>query len=101
MLKARRLRQCVLADPSLPTPAPEILDYLAKHPDARDTIEGIYWWVLDASIRSWAPQIRNAVAQLVEHGFLLEEEPSKDGKVFYQISARYRAQFSQQSETES
>jgi hypothetical protein len=87
----------VLADPSLPSPAPEILDYLARHPDTRDTIEGIYWWVLEASIRNWAPQIRNAVAHLVERGFLLQEEPSKDGKVFYQISPCYRAQLSQQS----
>jgi hypothetical protein len=81
----------VLADPSLSSPAPEILDYLARHPDARDTIDGIHWWVLDACIRNWAPQIASAVAQLVERGFLLEEKPSKDGKVFYHVSPSYLA----------
>jgi hypothetical protein len=79
----------VLTDPSLPSPAPEILDYLARQPDAQDTIEGIlHWWVLDAYIRKWAPKIAKTVAQLVERGFL-EERPSSDGKVFYHISPLY------------
>ena len=79
----------MLADHSLPSPAPEILDYLARHPGARDTIDGIYWWVLDACVRKWVPQIANTVAQLVERGFLVQEEPSQDGKVFYRVSPRY------------
>jgi hypothetical protein len=79
----------VLTDPSLPSPAPEILDYLARQPGAQDTIEGIlHWWVLDAYIRKWAPKIAKTVAQLVERGFL-EENPSSDGKIFYHISPRY------------
>jgi hypothetical protein len=82
----------VLTEPLLPSPAPEILDYLARHPDAEDTIDGIlHWWVLDACIRNWAPQITSTVAQLVERGFLLQEEPGKDGRIFYRISPRYRA----------
>jgi hypothetical protein len=79
----------VLTDPSLPSPAPEILDYLARQPGAQDTIEGIlHWWVLDAYIRNWTPKIAKTVAQLVERGFL-EENPSSDGKIFYHISPRY------------
>ena len=78
-----------LPTPSLPSPAPEILDYLARHPEAQDTIEGIlHWWVLEACIRKWAPKIAETVAQLVEQGFL-EEKLSSDGKIFYHISARY------------
>jgi hypothetical protein len=79
----------VLADPRLPSPAPEILDYLARHPDAQDTIDGIlHWWVLDACVRKWAPKIAGAVQQLVEQGFL-EEKRSSDGKIFYHVSPLY------------
>lgn len=81
--------QCVLIDPLLPSPAPEILDYLARHPKAEDTIAGIlHWWVLDSCIRNWAPEIAKTVAELVDRGFL-EEKPSSDGKIFYRVSPRY------------
>ena len=89
--------QCVLAEPSLPSPAPEILDYLARHPDAQDTIDGIlHWWVLDACVRKWAPKIAETVAKLVEKGFL-EEKPSPDGQTFYHVSSRYLSTLQQQS----
>jgi hypothetical protein len=78
-------------DALLPSPAPEILDYLARHPSAQDTIDGILnWWVLDSCIRTWAPRIMEAVAYLVERG-LLEEKPSVDGHVFYRLSPQYFA----------
>ena len=79
----------MLEYPSLPSPAPEILDYLASHPDAQDTIDGIlHWWLLGACIRKWAPKIAETVAQLVERGFL-ERRLSADGNIFYHISPRY------------
>jgi hypothetical protein len=78
----------VRAKPRLRSPAPEILDYLARQPEARDTIDGIYWWVLDSCIRNWAPKIGKTVAKLVEQGFL-EKKRSSDGKIFYRVSARY------------
>jgi hypothetical protein len=79
----------VPANPPLPSPAPEILDYLGRQPGAQDTIDGIlHWWVLDSCIRSWEPKIAKSVAQLVERGFL-EEKPSPDGKMFYHVSSRY------------
>jgi hypothetical protein len=78
-----------LRTPRLPSPASEILDYLARRPDAQDTIEGIVrWWVLDSCIRNWERKITKTVAQLVERGFL-EERPSLDGKIFYHVSRRY------------
>ena len=84
-----------LPTPSLPSPAPEILDYLARHPDAQDTIDGIlHWWVLDACIRKWAPKIAETVAQLVEQGFL-EQSQSADGNVFYRASPNYLATLQQ------
>jgi hypothetical protein len=86
----------VLIDPSLPSPAPEILDYLARHPEAQDTIDGIlHWWVLDTSVRKWAPKIAKTVAQLVELGFV-EQKPSADGNVFYRISPHYFAMLQKQ-----
>jgi hypothetical protein len=76
---------------SLPSPAPEILDYLARHPDAQDTIDGIlHWWVLDSCLLQWAPKITEAVAELVDRGFL-ERKPSPDGHVFYRVSPHYFA----------
>jgi hypothetical protein len=79
----------VFTDPSLPSPAPEILDYLARQPGAQDTIEGIlHWWVLDAYVRKWAPKIAETVAQLVEQRFL-EQKLSADGKIFYRVSPHY------------
>jgi hypothetical protein len=85
----------VLTDPSLPSPAPEILDYLARHPEAQDTIDGIlHWWVLDACIRKWAPKIAETVAQLVDRGFL-EERSSAGGQLFYRASAHYLATLQQ------
>jgi hypothetical protein len=79
----------VPANPPLPSPAPEILDYLARHPDAQDTIEGIlHWWVLDSCVKRWAPRIADTVANLVEQGFL-EEKQSLDGQTFYHVSPIY------------
>jgi hypothetical protein len=78
----------VSTNPRLQSPAPEILEYLARQPEAQDTIDGIQWWVLDSCIRNWAPKIRETVAKLVEQG-LLEEKPSPDGQSFYRVSPRY------------
>ena len=83
------MTKCVLTDPRLPSPAPEILDYLRRQPGAQDTIDGIlHWWVLDSCIRKWEPKIAKSVAGLVERGFL-EKKPSPDGKVFYHVSPGY------------
>ena len=87
--------KCVLADPRLPSPAPEILDCLAKR-GAWGTIEDIQWWVLDSCIRGWAPKIAKTVAQLVERGFL-EEKRSSDGKIFYHASPRYLSTLQQRA----
>jgi len=84
-----RQLQCVPTESSLTSPAPEILDYLARHPDAQDTIDGIlHWWVLDSCIRQWSTTIAETVVQLVEQGFL-QEKPSTDGHVFYRLSPQY------------
>jgi hypothetical protein len=88
------------ADPPLQSPAPEILSYLSRHPDAQDTIEGIlHWWVLDACIREWTPKIAETVAHLVEAGFL-EQKAVGDGRILYRISADYLAALPRRSASE-
>lgn len=86
---------CVHVDPSLQSPAPEILDYLARHPDAEDTIDGIlHWWVLDACIRKWTPKIPETVAELVQRGYL-EQKSAADGHIFFRVAPTYLATIQQ------
>jgi hypothetical protein len=88
--------ECVLSNPPLPSPASEILDYLARHPEAQDTLDGIlHWWVLDSCVKRWAPRIADTVAKLVEEGFL-QEKRSSDGQTFYHVSPRYLSTLQQQ-----
>jgi hypothetical protein len=83
-------------NPPLPSPASEILDYLARHPEAQDTLDGIlHWWVLDSCVKRWAPRIAETVAKLVEQGFL-KEKRSSDGQTFYHVSPRYLLTLQQQ-----
>ncbi|RYE61335.1 MAG: hypothetical protein EOO82_02095 [Oxalobacteraceae bacterium] len=100
MLSEVQIHPCVSPNSSLQSPAPEILEYFSRHPNARDTIEGIRWWVLDACIhacmRKSAPHIAEAVAQLVELKFL-EQQQLADGRIFYRISARYLADLQKRS----
>jgi hypothetical protein len=73
------------------------LDYLASHPKAQDTLDGIlHWWVLDSCVKKWAPKVPETVAKLVQGGFL-EEKPSPDGQTFYHVSARYLASLQQRT----
>lgn len=75
---------------NFPSPASEILDYLSRHPNGQDTIEGILqWWVMEACIRKWEPKIDEAVAVLVEQGYLLEKTAA-DGRVYYCAGLRFR-----------
>jgi hypothetical protein len=93
--------ECVLANPPLPSPASEILDYLTRHPDAQDTLDGIlHWWVLDSCVKRWAPRIAGTVTKLVEQGFL-EEKLSPDGQTFYRVSAHYLSTLQPPPPTES
>jgi hypothetical protein len=49
----------------------EILEYLTLRPDAQDTLEGILeWWVVSDRERD-PREVRAAVDELVEGGFLL------------------------------
>ena len=68
--------------------AQELLGYLARHPDAQDTLEGILeWWLLEEKIRRRAFEVREALAELVRSG-LLRERKGKDERTHYRVNRR-------------
>ena len=84
-----------------PPIADEILAYLAEHPRAQDTLEGIAeWWLLEQEIKRWTAQVRAALAELVAQGLVLERK-GKDGQIHYHLNRRQlgviRARLSERS----
>jgi hypothetical protein len=72
--------------------AQDILRYLVKHPHAQDTIEGIYeWWLLEEQIARRTAQVKEALAELVGDG-LVVESVGKDSRTHYQVNRRRYAQ---------
>ncbi len=64
----------------------EILAYLAEHPDAQDTIDGIIeWWLLESKIKYQIAAVGKALSELVKNGFVLEERAG-DSQTRYQIN---------------
>ena len=55
----------------------EILAYLAEHPDAEDTLEGIVeWWLLEQQIKCRTAHVQEAIDELVAGGLLVERRPA-------------------------
>jgi hypothetical protein len=51
----------------------EILEYLHKHPDASDTLEGIAeWWILSERIHDEIGRVKAAVFKLMKQGWVIE-----------------------------
>jgi Fe2+ or Zn2+ uptake regulation protein len=70
----------------------EILTYLAEHPDSNDTIEGIVqWWLLERRIEYAIAKVKDALAELVAQGLVLENE-GKDSRVHYRINRHKRGE---------
>jgi hypothetical protein len=68
----------------------EILKYLLENPDGKDTIEGIArFWVTSIKVGSIVHDIQDAVADLVERGYLKERvlrgSSGKSDQPYYQI----------------
>ena len=56
--------------------AQKILKYLAEHPGAQDTLEGIVeWWLLEQDIRYQIASVKEALAELVKRGDIVESRP--------------------------
>lgn len=78
--------QCVRLGPI----ALQILTYLSAHRDAQDTVEGISeWWLLEQRIRHVRAEIKDALAELIARGLILER-PTCDGRVQYRLNPRKR-----------
>ncbi len=76
--------------PRLGPIAIQILSYLAAHPAAQDTVEGIAeWCLLEKRIRRPSTQVRRAVEQLQAEG-LLAARTGTDGRARYRLNPRKR-----------
>lgn len=63
-----------------------VLSYLAEHPDAQDTLEGIMeWWLLEQRIKQETQRIEEALDELVTKGLILERK-SKSSQTYYRIN---------------
>lgn len=64
----------------------DLLAYLAEHPDAEDTLEGIMeWWLLEQRIKHWTAEVQGALDELVAEGFVLGR-PDSAGRTHYRIN---------------
>jgi hypothetical protein len=68
--------------------AKAVLAYLVDHPHAHDTLAGIAeWWLLEQQIKTQTAAVKEALAELVSEGLVLERR-GKDSQVHYQINKR-------------
>ncbi len=64
----------------------ELLNYLAEHPQAQDTLEGISnWWVLEQELTQRVTEVQAALAKLIKDGFVLESQ-GEDGRMRYKLN---------------
>lgn len=61
----------------------DILAYLARHPEAKDGLEGIAgWWILEQHIVNQTAIVRDAVETLVRRGWLVAEKKGGTGWIY-------------------
>ena len=66
----------------------EILAYLADHPNAQDTLEGIVdWWLLERAIKFQEAQVKKSLADLVAKGLVIEHK-GMDSQTNYRINQK-------------
>jgi hypothetical protein len=71
---------CVLSD--------EILSYLASHPEAQDTLEGIAeWWLLKQRVVEVVGNLETVLYDLVSKEFVLVSKLA-DGRLCYQFNRK-------------
>lgn len=69
--------------------AGDILAYLSEHPDAQDTLQGIMkWWLLEQTIRYQTTRVKQALAYLVESGFIVEQKSLNLRSSYHMNSSR-------------
>jgi hypothetical protein len=66
----------------------DILAYVAEHPDAQDTTEGIIeWWLSERPAEPNAARVEEALAELVALGLVLERR-SEGARTYYKANRR-------------
>lgn len=84
-----------------PTIAPDILAYLAEHPQAQDTLEGIVqWWLLDQQIKQLMAEVKLALDELVAEDLVIEHQGA-DGQIRYSINSQKTSQIRASLATET
>ncbi|HEX3559739.1 MAG TPA: hypothetical protein VHU19_11080 [Pyrinomonadaceae bacterium] len=79
---------CLSCEPPI---ADEILGYLAVHPDAQDTLEGIVeWWLLEQKINVQTNRVRETLEGLVAEGLIVERLDT-ESRSLYRLNRRRRA----------
>lgn len=69
--------------------AERIRRYLRAHPEAKDTLEGIAeWWLAQDRITHAVEQVSEAVALLVEKGYLMERQVT-GAKTIYEVDTKW------------
>jgi hypothetical protein len=64
----------------------QILAYLAEHPEAQDTVDGIVeWWLLERQITYQIIRVKEALSELVAKGWILENK-AMDSQVHYRVN---------------
>ena len=64
----------------------EMLAYLADHPNSGDTLEGIVqWWLLERRIEHGIAKVREALAELVSKGLVVEYR-GRNSQTHYRIN---------------
>jgi len=68
--------------------ARDILAYLTRNPEAQDTLAGIAeWWLLEEQIKRQSESVKEALADLVARGFIIEIV-GKDSQTRYRVNAQ-------------
>ena len=66
----------------------EILAYLAKNPDAQDTVDGIVeWWLLAQHIERQIARVKEALDELVRRELIVVRR-GKDSRIYYRLNQR-------------
>ena len=68
----------------------EILNYLSKHPDANDTLEGITeWWLLSNKISYEMRRVKAAISNLIKDGWIIKIK-GENSSVHYRLNPKKR-----------
>lgn len=85
-IRTRQMKQ--RSEGAGPPLALEILDYLVRNPEAKDTATGIVqWWLTEQHVRQTLRDVKAAVKSLVEQGLVLESR-APDGRTYFSLSKR-------------